>query len=71
MRTRLAGFTIAVVLAALGPVSPAAHSAVAAPTPAPSVDGKTCEDGQGKVVYDSTTGGWVCAGGKQDGKPVV
>ncbi|MCX5197829.1 hypothetical protein OOK31_28735 [Streptomyces sp. NBC_00249] len=71
MRTRLVGFTAAVTLAVLGPVSPAAHAALAAPTPAPSIDGRTCEDGTGTVEYEPNTGTWVCVGGTHDGSPII
>ncbi|MFG2985090.1 hypothetical protein ACGFYQ_28165 [Streptomyces sp. NPDC048258] len=70
MRTRLLGFTAAVILAALGPVAPAAHAAVVAQTAPPSVDPKACEEGKGTVEYQSD-GSWVCIGGKHDGKPIA
>lgn len=71
MRTRLLGFTAAVILAAPGPIAPAAHAAVVAQTATPSVDPKACEEGKGTVEYESSDGSWVCIGGKHDGKPIA
>ncbi|MEV0410454.1 hypothetical protein AB0I68_06455 [Streptomyces sp. NPDC050448] len=65
MRTRLLGFTAAVILAVLGVMSPAAQAAV------PAVDAHTCTDvGKGSVEYNSATGLWTCIGGKYDGEPI-
>lgn len=64
MRTRLLGFTAAVILAALGAMGPVAQAAV------PSVDGQTCMAGGGSVEYDSGAGLWSCIGGDHDGEPI-
>ncbi|MFE5806003.1 hypothetical protein [Streptomyces sp. NPDC056491] len=61
MRTRLLGFTTAVVLAVLGAAVPAAQAAAV-----PAVTGPTCIKGQGTVEYDSTTGLYTCIGGTYD-----
>lgn len=61
MRTRLLGFTAAVILAALGAMGPVAQAA----------DGPTCVAGHGTVEYDSSTGLWTCMGGKHDGEPIT
>ncbi|MEU3407995.1 hypothetical protein ABZ766_29170 [Streptomyces sp. NPDC006670] len=66
MRTRFLGFTAALLLAAFGASVPAAQAVV------PAVTGPECvADGVGKVVYDSATGLWICAGGQNDGKPIT
>lgn len=50
MRTRLLGFTAALLLAALGAMGPTAQAAVPA---VPAIDGPTCVQGGGTVEYDS------------------
>ncbi|MFD6972965.1 hypothetical protein [Streptomyces sp. NPDC059979] len=64
MRTRLLGFTAAVILAVLGALAPVAQAA------APDVDRAKCEAHYGKVQYDSGTGLWICVGGPYDGESV-
>lgn len=64
MRTRLLGFTAAVILAVLGAVGPVAQAAVS------GVDGHKCMSNGGEVKYDSGTGLWTCIGGKYDGEPI-
>ncbi len=66
MRARLLGFTVALVLTALGLIGPAAQAAA----PLPRVDEKTCTEGHGTVEYDSATGLWTCIDGKYDGEPI-
>ncbi|MFJ6757314.1 MULTISPECIES: hypothetical protein [unclassified Streptomyces] len=65
MRTRLLGFTAALVLAALGATVPVAQAAV------PAVTGPACADGSGAVQYDSTSGQWICIGGAYDGELIT
>ncbi|MFG2119922.1 hypothetical protein [Streptomyces sp. NPDC048710] len=65
MRTRLLGFTAALVLAALGAMSPVAQAAV------PAVDAQKCVTGGGSVEYDSDAGLWTCIGGKYDRDPIT
>ncbi|MET9963258.1 hypothetical protein ABZ128_30035 [Streptomyces sp. NPDC006326] len=65
MRTRLVGFTAALMLAVLGAAVPVAHAVV------PAVTGPTCVKGKGSVEYDSGTGLWTCIGGKYDGQSIT
>lgn len=65
MRTRLLGFTTAVVLAVLGAAVPAAHAA------APAVTGTECKRYGGSEEYVSTTGLWTCIGGTYDGELIT
>ncbi|QES55274.1 hypothetical protein DEJ51_14655 [Streptomyces venezuelae] len=65
MRTRLLGFTTAVVLALLGASVPAAQAA------APAVTGPQCTQSQGSVEYISTTSLWTCIGGAYDGELIT
>ncbi|UUU40761.1 hypothetical protein [Streptomyces sp. NBC_00162] len=60
MRTRLLGFTAALVLAVLGAAVPVAQAAV------PTVTGPKCVEGGGTVEYDATTGLYTCVGGTYD-----
>ncbi|MGR4882738.1 hypothetical protein ACIPUC_25500 [Streptomyces sp. LARHCF249] len=56
MRTRLLGFTAALVLAAFGAAVPVAQAAV------PVVTGPDCVADGGKVEYDATVGLYRCVG---------
>ncbi|GAA0290230.1 hypothetical protein GCM10010302_30970 [Streptomyces polychromogenes] len=70
MRTRLLGFTAALLLAAFGAAVPVAQAVV--PAVVPAVTGPECvADGAGRVVYDSAAGLWMCTGGQYDGKPIT
>lgn len=66
MRTRLLGFSAAVVVAVLALLGPAAQAA----TPGPGVDAQTCVSGGGSVEYDSATGQWTCVGGTYNTTPI-
>ncbi|MDX3535748.1 hypothetical protein PV721_15535 [Streptomyces sp. MB09-01] len=63
MRTRLLGFTAALVLAVLGATAPVARAAL------PAVTGPACVDGSGTVQY--ATGQWICIGGAYDGELIT
>ncbi|WP_329573885.1 MULTISPECIES: hypothetical protein [unclassified Streptomyces] len=67
MRTRLLGFTAALILAALGAMGPVAQAAVLA---VPATDGPACVRGGGTVQYDSGAGIWTCVGGSHDGESI-
>ncbi|MCX4628746.1 hypothetical protein [Streptomyces sp. NBC_01443] len=64
MRTRLLGFTAAVILAVFGAMSPAAHASLPAP------DVPTCTQGGGTAEYNAATGQWTCIGGSHNGEPI-
>ncbi|MFD6973249.1 hypothetical protein [Streptomyces sp. NPDC059949] len=67
MRTRLLGFTAALLLAALGAMGPTAQAAVPA---VPAIDGPSCVQGGGTVEYDSGAGIWTCVSGSHDGESI-
>ncbi|MBT2408107.1 MULTISPECIES: hypothetical protein [unclassified Streptomyces] len=67
MRTRLLGFTAALMLAALGAVGPVAQAAVPAVT---AIGGPACVKGGGTVEYDSGAGIWKCVRGSHDGESI-
>ncbi|MFJ4776939.1 hypothetical protein [Streptomyces sp. NPDC088762] len=67
MRTRLLGFTAALILAALGAMGPVAQASVPA---GPAIPGPKCVQGGGTVEYDSGAGIWTCVDGSYDGEAI-
>ncbi|MFD9516235.1 hypothetical protein [Streptomyces sp. NPDC059979] len=70
MRTRLLGFTAALLLAALGAMGPTAQAAVPAVPAVPAIGGPSCVQGGGTVEYDSGAGIWTCVSGSHDGESI-